>query len=447
MRDPSARDRLIDRLIVKSIQAIDESDLFTVAFLCRRLASELGDDTTTRRSKTQRAIWAFLSEDAPTATDDCLRAAVSRGPARRWTVRFSLSPVHTSSSLWPKHWKRPKETITYVVTNVDGRRTLTALEIRVSALDRASAVYAAHPHLRNTLQRLRTRHYMFTRVQGTADVTSEEGDCIQVDLPQPFWHEEAHVMRRIPRLDPGFDSAVQGAGRKDAARWLAARWHLARAMGDWPEDQHAAASQTWQALEALLQNQTGVMAAAGSYVDLAQREMAMYLAHKLRCQQRNHRLWEHRCDWVVWRPTREPIETWFAAVRRARGPRGYASWIRPLPPEVLFGPRVGLMNSISMTTRPMWMLHRLTTDLDYLYGLRNAAVHTGSLEGSEQWAAHLARMGLEMLLTLLNGNIQFARELRPSLLKRLADLLGDECERTGGPTFQVDPATSSEENM
>ena len=407
--DHAIRESFHSRLVEATVATARRENLHQLAFFARRLSSELSDDATLQ-GRRNRALWAFLHADVG-GFEDRLRLFVSRPEQQRWVVRFWFLPITVNASL-----SKASGLHNRLITEIrSGRWTLLGVESTVLATGMETAVAVAHRNLRDTLERLRTRRYLRVQLDGKVTVELPDGTERILSIPQAFWVEQVST-RRAPQLPTGFDEVAhhRQVDPEKRSRWLAARWQLSQALAIWPEDQHSAASHVWQALEAFAGSVTGVERAVAEYSARVRAELLQTLAAKFTTMRLRWAAQLGECDWPALPKGAAQQQIWWRATLSATGPRSFATWRTPTAPLIIFAPNAGLARGIAVAgnARPQrWISDRLRQDLRHLYGLRNAAVHSGISVGTEEWASHIGRQGIEILYELLDSEVQTSRAM------------------------------------
>lgn len=389
-----------------------------VAFLTRRLAAELADQGWSRRHLLSVVKAEFCDSgrfDGHTADSDMLeslqRILLAPSP-KGFVIQAQLAPVPIGRSARNAFARGPSKLLT--TFDESGESLLTGLTCKVRAPHPEQAASEAIELFGRTVELLRLRYYIGTHIYGTLRVLREPDEEIgNAPLPQPFW-EPGSGRREVPQFPAQFDIFVKNFEPHVQNRWWAARWHLSQAFASWPESVHAAAAEVWQALEGFTHGigprSHKVVHLANSYLNGALPEAAEFLASRLTEQRRAMLMLlgdERRpINWYCWNPKQITIGKWLDRVLQPKSPNYYGNWRAPIPPKVLFDHAVGLLPALDRRMRTpsqeTWMDLRLRGDLELLYGLRNRIVHQGSRIFSTRMAEYLGRVGVELLVTIMN---------------------------------------------
>jgi hypothetical protein len=328
-------------------------------------------------------------------------------------ISFAIRPLPEIVDTFEAHpWYRTK---LLIETNLQGERMLTGFSVSVKATHPHLATMYALDRARKVMHALRVRHYIPTHIHDVAKVnTVVEANTTYIRLPQPFW-PKATGRRAIPRLPEKLGAIIKRLEREEQNRWYAAAWHLSEAFSDWHEDVHTAAAKVWQALESCASptsgsSSSGVFQLAEQYMEIAPIEIAKFLAYRVGVQYREYNnIFQpqgNSCDWCYWNMKRVEIMDWLWRVLNPSSYNYYANWKNPIAPNVVFHPKIGLLQMIARKiTQPAserWMEKRIKDDLALLYGLRNRVVHRGSRILPIRMADYLGRLGAEIILTLIN---------------------------------------------
>ncbi len=427
---PDAQRRFATRLCEALTASLDRGDLFEAAFLTRRFSSELAELYASPRTLFAGVASAYARE-ARQPLADCLGGLLDPPQPGGFLVTFPVAPVAISGKV-ATATLGPPEVSLLIEANPEaetapaylGSRSLRAIRVRTAAPTANEALARALPECRNALHLLRVRHYLRTHLYGPVRVVAaqagdadEAGDAdgatsgaegILLSLDQPFWTPK-QGRRPVPELPPRLYKLAQNLPPDQHDRWAALRWHVSQAIGYWPEDVHSAASEVWQALESFAGSAAKVNAVlVPEYRTLLLEELLAFEATKLRQQAYSHRkLFDRPGDWYYCEPKRVPPRKWLARVLDRRSRTHWSTWQDPRAPDLLFNPGVGLLSSLerlrAATAGDDWLTRRLRLAMDHLYGIRNSTVHKGERVGSDQWAAHVARCGLELVLSVANA--------------------------------------------
>jgi hypothetical protein len=398
---------LVERLIEACSLAVRNEDYDSIAFYSRRLSSEISDDWPTARALLRKSRDVMLGQASDEPFEETLLRATSTSTPLPYTVKFSVSPVPVSGTVASAR-TGPAWTRLVIERTATADRTLIAIECDVSAADVEAAVMVAHAGLCDVLQQLRLRYYVRTHVYGGVEIAGDQ-EVIWAPLPQPFWNPDTGK-RQVPRFPSGFHRLLLSQHVQQQARWLAAQWHVSRAIADWAEDRHAAASHVWQALESYAGSRGAVASLPSQYLPMLRSSVVRHLAAKVSLQASILRATLSECDWYYWVKKKNTYETWFRRVTDPGSTNYAGSWRQPTAPPILDHPRVGLLAVARNLSREgptaEWATGRVLDDLDHLYALRNAAVHSGIRVGSARWATHVGRSGLEILLALFAQTVE-----------------------------------------
>ena len=404
------RSQFLDNLLSAIQHAVDVQDYLGIAFLLRRLASELADDDLSRGSLVSLATNAFLSCDGVDSLKDKMRRAFRPSNQSYYIVKFLVSPVQVPNRI-AQHTLKPGVTTRFIVEGIKGdRKELIGLQARIRAYNSRQAVILAMPVIRGALHHLRLRYYIHTSLRSPVEVASENVPDSKEYLPlaNPFW-TSGWGLRRIPRL-PGDSVILASKLPPDAgSRWNAATWHIAAALGNWSEDIHSASSEVWQALEAFSGGRQQVKSGiVNRYLKRLPLIILEHLASKINYQAAVIRRKQASCDWFQWNRKTQMIEEWAHSILHRSSHHYAGRWRHPYTPLIVYRQRVGLVKTwydvCSSREVLEWAERRLTWDFDLLYGLRNASVHEGLRVGNEQLAAYLGRLGLQVLYDDMGEN-------------------------------------------
>jgi hypothetical protein len=414
---------LTESLVNLIEDAAESADAETMAFALRRLATEVADEQPAAQALSRRARQVFLHAEGAGRLRDRLTAMLLPGDARTFSCQIFLTPTPIATDIS----RQPRSNVVFEVVDskdlahshpdlISGtdqwaaHRWLVGLTIDVEAGDPEHAGIAAVDCLRDVLAWLRLRHYIRVHAYGPIVMRDASGLEHRLSRPEPFWRKGP--WRRLVPSFPG--RGWQWADRpkpKLGSRWEAARWHLAEAVGDWPEDVHSAASEVWQALESYIGGPRAVKSRLREYLVLQHRSMARLLLARLATQADRFRRAGVNTNWLV--PTSD-------AANDLRG-RPLADWTsdgwspEPAIPMIVSDRTVGLAAMLSnWAVVKGWGRKRLSADIDLLYGLRCVAVHRGDRVGTQRSAQQLARTGLELLLELMTADLADLVEALPS---------------------------------
>jgi hypothetical protein len=407
---------LANEIIEAITMTLGSKDLFTTAYLTRRLAAELGGDewskgqlfTVAQSEICDSGLFDSQPLDVTKMAESLRNIFVTTSPSS-YTVTVNVAPAAISSQL--------AKTSVSVLASIDenGLYTLTGLK---------SEVKASHPHLAamkglnsfgKTLEYLRLRHNVRTHLYGAIKVSCSAQEIeTSLSLPQPFWPNE-RGRRKIPRLPSNFNRFVNNLSSNERNKWYAARWHLSSAFSDWSEDIHSAAAKVWQAIESFSSTGSATNAVSQiteSYLRIMPTKIATFLAHRIEGQRVILSKRGYHPKWYRFNESNTSIETWLWRILDKRSYKHYSSWVSPPAPEAAFNPQVGLLQTIyrrmNNPNSEAWMERRVEGDLKLLYGLRNAVVHNGTRIFAVRMADYLARVGTEVLLELIEDAIDTA---------------------------------------
>jgi hypothetical protein len=387
--------------------AVEAADVPTIAFLSRRLSSELSSLIPSKRVLVQRALSCLRSEDALT-TREILDRVATQPPDREFVVRFKVGPVPVSTRFFRVQTAPPSTRLVIEAPPADQPgepAKLTGIDVRVLSCDPEHALIDALRDCRETLHQLRVRHYIRTHLIHAARVEHcGDGRHTWLSLEQPFWTPKSG-RRALPRLPPKFHRLRTRVGPAAGMQWNAMRWHVSQAIAHWPEDIHGAASQVWQAIEGFAGGRDHVgEGLIEDYLTCLRGELLEYLATRLSFQRSAYYRATGGCDWRGWDVTKVASENWAARIYDRRSSNYHGTWKKPAAPALLFDQEVGLLRTVWDCYRgrrtPGWMRRRCALDFDHLYAIRNAVVHKGTRVGGDRWAAHLGRLGLECILSV-----------------------------------------------
>lgn len=407
---------LVSRIISALPSVVFAGNAAATQYLTRRLAAELAA-TLSPSEVVQRAMTILLDDELPSSNPadpakfyETLLALTSPGVKRAYEVLLTVAPVLVSreARIVFRGWKRVEAVIEQATH--DSKR-LVALRQRVEAFDAESAMIEAVGQAAKALEGLRLRHYLRTHLYGTAEIHDlTSGEVLHVSLPAPFWMMKHPSSRPAPTIPGGAAWVSTRLVERDGRAWLAARWHLSRAIGNWAEDISAAAAQVWQGLESLTTGRDGrafarVVRLSEQYLQIATSDMAEFLRNQVRSQAFALQRIGGPHDWYYSDPHRAPIKEWVRRILRAGSQNYDANSQNPTASDLLFHPRLGLSARLNGSLRRMdlepWMLRRLRWDLGLLYGHRNRVVHTGQTLFSPVVASYLGRVGAEILIAVI----------------------------------------------
>jgi hypothetical protein len=426
--NPSCYAAFLNRLCEGLVRALHRSDLGLMAFLTRRLSSEMADSFASPRSLLQRAKHAFLNEPSIVDFGERLSSVIEQRLEAEYLVRFSVSPVGIPGTLARSGCGPPSSELAWEKDDsaVEHRRTfrLTGITSRTKATDREQALLKGLRDCREVLTQLRVRHYVRTHLVGAAAVVAPDGSESYLALEQPFWSPKSD-RRKVPTLAVG---SVALWTPDERVRLTAMRGHVSRAVSNWPEDIHGAASEVWQALESFAGGRSSVFntAVEGCIKELPW-DLVDYLVAKF-CRQTSvlTAALGHRSDWFFLDPKRFSLAEWLDIVFNKRSWRHYSKWRNPPAPTLLFDSEVGLLKMLEGQLYRQgaipWLRTRLELDLRHLYAMRNAMVHKGVRIGNDRWASHLARVGLECLFSIANARSRHSAKDQPRTLNRRPDV-------------------------
>lgn len=399
IQDPEFGRTLRRNLATATLDALTKSDLFTVGFLCRRLASELSDVYSSDRAVLQVTQGKLLREGGAGSFRDRLFALLTDRPEDApFSVEARLAPVAISNPV--AKWKFGPDISLVTEAAPDHTRRpflLTGVRVDVDAPSAEWAASAALHRIRHLLDTLRVRHYVRTNLYGALAVARRGEEVAYVPLAQPFWDKKPG-RRAVPYLARPSGTDV---------RIHAASWHLSEAINAWAEDVHLAASEVWQAMEAYGGTSSDLSSA---YLDAHPSATISYWAQCVSQQASRYSSILGGCDWYYFNRTRLDVMKWLGRVTHPLSVNRYSTWVKPPCPALFFDPRVGLLTLLGRHAlgirRLGFLRQRLSNDLIHLYGIRNRAVHQGERTAPDRWVAFLARLGLEVLLLPLKGHQQ-----------------------------------------
>ncbi|HYE28283.1 MAG TPA: hypothetical protein VEA61_08630 [Allosphingosinicella sp.] len=399
-------------------QRIRESRLGDIAYLSRRLASELAEHT--RSSKDVFLPTRVMLEAERFDLRELVEGVMGETVQQDYVVEFQLSPVevaadaNAAAGASVKLVRQPNPGFTG--TGKELAYVLTGLTVECSATSPSAAVRDAMPRCRAGLDHLRARHYLRTSLIGRIEVRCPITDEVKYfGLNEPFWNPR-HVRKRpVPALPVHFPFLGRSVSAQEAERWMAMKWHVSQSLRAWPEDVHSAASNAWQAVESLLPKRPkpGEMMKAvythilSDYDRLVRRDYLEYLLRQYNYQ-RKVMGGGRGCDWVFC-PSPAAPQIWLADVLRRSSPGWYGRWTKPRAFDYLFGREEGALSGLARPDgsfrSPGWTSLRLERDFGQLYTVRNAIVHRGDRLGSDRWVSYLASQALEALSTLARERI------------------------------------------
>jgi len=402
----------IDEIKAALGKAVDDRRTPSISFLSRRLAGELADDIASPRILFRRAKHEHLGGGERSFRDK-LEKITHLPDQINYTVRFNLAQVNIPTRIAKRKIKGGSVRIIYEQTQLDDLDSssqtrgakLVALEVDVIDGDPEHAALTALPTARETLTRLRTTHYIRTQINGPIQVSNSTPSCgtstsYHFAPQQPFWTPKHGRQRQTPRLPVNFHRKIGGLDCDSRLRFNAMNWHVSQAMSLWAEDVHSAASEVWQAIEGLAGGKQHVAPrVVNEYADRFASDFVDHLVTRISFQAG---IYSHRyngCGWLIRDPKKYSTSEWLREVFDLTSRRWHRKWSNPEPPLLLFDPTAGLLtafvNKTGSVCSPSWLLPRLTLEFEFLYAIRNAAVHKGERLGSHRWASHLANVGLE----------------------------------------------------
>ena len=409
-------------LVSALVEAIEKADLYSVAFLNRRLASELADIYPSDRSILQSALKFVLRDNSEHSFAERVYSLLIRSlETRSYNVEFKLAPTSISSQVANWRFSHDAKLVCEEATEYQRHsRTLTGMKLIVGAPNPERALFEAIELLREILQELRVRHYVRTNVYGAvaideisnneSEIESETSDAngaeqAHLALPQPFWTKKSG-RRGVPYLP-----TVENLEIPVKHRWLAARWHVSQAVSVWPEDIHSAASEVWQALESFGGSAKNVMTdLVEEYIKAVPIDLLRYTANCLNLQVGKFKHIGISPDWYFWNRRKVDPLKWLGRVTHPDSYNHHSLWKNPPSTLFLFDNRVGLLTILGRHIHGIeqmaWLRDRVQNDIGHLYALRNRVVHRGEHIATDRWAAFLARLGLEMLLTVMNLRVE-----------------------------------------
>lgn len=412
--DGDVHHRFTEAIAAALERAISNRDFETIAYLSRRLASELGDHT-----RSQKDIFTATCRALEEERLSCIAlAAQFTSPAdeRTYTVSYSVTPVEISSRI---STLRSRGVALIKERNEESPSQptyrLTGITVSVSASTASAAYEESLPLCRTALDDLRTRHYLRTSLFGPVTVEGDEGGEVRMfSLHQPFWTKKGARDRALPTLPKNFNLLLDSPCGDEGARWAAVKWHISQALRSWPEDVHSAASGTWQALESLISKSRKRGAVQGvlenvvqPYLRTLRSELAAFICNQINAQARAYRAYGGS-DWPTRKVSEDPHQ-WLVRVLDRSSPVWYRRWRVPPAPYILFAKGPGLVRELlrddGSWREADWMFRRLESDFAHLYAMRNAIVHRGVRFGSDRWAGYLAALGLEALYSLASERV------------------------------------------
>lgn len=412
---------LLNRLAAHLRDAIAEADLGSIAFLNRRLSSELSEHYCDAKWIYIRSINSALSNGNADVVQDLIDDLVRLG-MREHTVSFEFSRVEVPAGANAESSRlRLQFDETCPETEHADTRTLVGVSISVRARDRNQALERAMELCRTCLTHLRLNFYVRTHLVGVAQVSIDE-ETVPFSLRQPFWHRRAQT-REVPRFPANFASRANFANEEEKARWYAARDHVSTAIATWAESCHHAASSVWQALESLAGGPGAVYSDVIAHYERAVgAEIVRYFRRWI-----SHHRWvraklESPSDWPAPPLDRMDDGTWLNRVMSRGSPDFYGNWSIPPAPRTIFG-ETGVLSALfhqDGTRRNVdWPGRRVQLDMRHLYALRNNLVHSGKRIGTDRWASYLGSLGLEIIFACARAQSRLASPTNRGLLKSM----------------------------
>lgn len=379
--------------LLEMLAQAEEQDAFaTAAFASRRLASEFAAEDWSSGSLFSVAKQAILDEGKAPA--EVLRTVIDEaGQCHDFMVEFDLVPADVSNEVLRRRLPESLRFVTSKRSDWELHRPsnrLTGLRCTVTAPNISQAVAKSVEIVSRTIRNLRINDYVRTHLIA-ARVTEENRRQTFVSLPQPFW-TPGPARRPVPTLP---------AERLEATGvvWKAALGHLSTALAIWIEAPHSAASSIWQALECLGYKEQAKHGVQKDLVNqIATRELE-HLATKFSsfCEAMKGHLnvdnwyyWTRRCD----------ARKWAGRVFDARSKYHVGTW-GPDVPLAMFDFSNGVAACLWHAAAGLndWFEKRLHEDLQLLSSVRNSLVHEGSQLGNRRLAEHLAKVGLDCLVS------------------------------------------------
>jgi hypothetical protein len=394
------RRAVIESFVEALAWAISANDFRKIAFLSRRFSAEISSTEDYRRTlyapiDRQFAIEATFAryEFDRNSFATTLLQIIAPPKAESFEVVVPLAPLRTSKRALKV--LAVDQVLDYELTT-EGHITLKGCKFIVSAPTAADAAGVAIEKARSLLQTLRLSANIHTHIWGTIVCTELKSQIItNVQPPQPFWDRTSGAAK-TPRLPIYFKQIQAALPRQERQRWTAATWHMAQAF------------KVWQALETFSAPSgkafANVSANVPIFIEQSISDLAETLGKEMLTQRSYFREDEIFTDWRM-RPQEKSISDWFSLIYNRNSPTHYSKWWQPWVPDLICNYDVGLLNQINTALfrgEPApWMPERLRRDLTLLYSLRNLVVHTGQPLLSRAMASYLARLGLQILFTMM----------------------------------------------
>lgn len=355
-----------------------------------------------------------------------LNQIATEPPEVTWYVSLPVTDVALPAAVLKNRWQTPGASTTELdyetvptskrAPDEPGRR-LRGLNFTVDAVHPQEAARKAIVAAQTVFDLLRLKFHVRPYLAGPTTVR-RQGDRTryEVPLPQPFW--QAQARRKRPELPAHFDVVGRTLSPRRRAGWHAAGWHLSQAFASWPEDVHGAAARVWQAIEVFVgeANVAPATLTAG-YLAKAPSNMLAFIANRFTQQAQYVHKTSPRAKWYGQDPRRQTSEQWLDMVLNHQHKRYWRKW-SPSPQELLFHPSAGILPRLARRRQSPkaepWMGDRLRGDLALLRAIRNAVVHEGRRILTIRMAEHVAAIGAEMLLDVMNSTAEDClKELRP----------------------------------
>lgn len=390
--------------------AICKRDYGTATFLLRKASAEVAGDDTALNAIVSQSLQATLRSSKPVKLTGLLNDLLFPSEDELFEVQFGVTSVQIPSAVVSKARNRAKSALV-IDENSEEPNKLIALKVEVSAHHPTQAIHLGLPKVRQILEQFKIRHYVRVTLHGSVMVSQLRG-CSEpkcFSLAEPFGSGSGFV-RPLPKIPGAMKFVISQLEPTDREPWKAAVWHVSNAISLWPEDTHAAASEIWQGLESFAGSRKEVVnTLVNEYLAEIPNEILSLIARKIYKQRDILRVQTGSCDWKVWNEQKISLKSWVHSVRNPKSSESICSWGSPKAPLILSEEVTGLLATWEPALRsgspPKWAKERTLHDLDLLYGMRNAAVHSGTRVGNQRLAAYLGRVGLEMLLTTMVNRV------------------------------------------
>lgn len=409
-------EEFLSALTREIVECLDgEHDLRYMAFLIRRLASELIDEFQSRRSAFGLFDKMLATEGGVSFFRENILQISAISQSKLYEIEIQLAPASVRGNLRQKVALRlPK----FGLTNWrdiklpnhrydDDEFAVTTWAVQLRARNREEATAKAKQVFEDELMRLRSELYVNTssiRDIKTTDLEFEgenpEDAVVWIPRATPFWrrHDE---MPELPEYLPDLHT------NDDAGLALSSKKLYAHAIANWVDDIHASASYVWQAIETTCSdNITKEKYQPVSFSFLTEsvlrKSRVLFVKQSNKYYSNLRRIGIDTNEEInVSRVGQKKADEWFEKVFSESG-KVDNSLFHPYPPDILFHRKVGLLQETISRDHKIsanhWMNKRITMDLNYLYGVRCALVHSGRNLGTTGFVEYLAGMGLNFLL-------------------------------------------------